>query len=132
MKNELSLFDPFGELFDFSTPRMDRSLLKTDIKEKESQIELFVDVPGCKKEDISLDIKNGYLTITAKHSTQNEEKAQDGKYLRRERYTGFAQRSFYVGDMTEDDVCAKLENGTLEITLPKEKKPEQKKRIEIQ
>ena len=131
MKNELSLFDPLGDLFDFSTPRMDRGLLKTDIKEKESQIELCVDVPGCKKEDISLDIKNGYLTIGAKHNTQSEEKAQDGKYIRRERHSGFAQRSFYVGDITEEDVDAKLENGTLYINLPKEKKPEQKKRIEI-
>lgn len=132
MKNEVSLFDPFGDLFDFSTPRMDRGLLKTDIKEKESQIELFVDVPGCKKEDISLDIKNGYLTISAKHNSQNEEKAQDGKYIRRERHTGFAQRTFYVGELNEEDVVAKLENGTLEITLPKDKKPEQKKKIQIQ
>ena len=117
-----NLFDDFMDDM-FSVDRMPvktmPSIMKTDIKETEDQYVLAIDLPGFKKEDVKIHLKDGYLNVTA--SSQNEEEDKDGKYLRRERYTGSMTRSFYVGeDLTEEDVKAKFGNGVLTLALPKE------------
>ena len=111
------------------------SIMKTDIKETEEQYVLSVELPGFKKEDVKLSLKDGYLTINASSQNEEEEKEKDGKFLRRERYTGAMTRSFYVGeDLTEEDVKAKFGNGILTLCLPKEapKKIEEPKYIAIE
>ena len=132
--NDFDLWDPLGDLLELP-PHMRHNrelnnLMRTDIKEKDDAYELEVDLPGFKKEDISLDINNGYLTISAQKHDEHEEHEKH-HYIRKERYFGSAQRSFYVGDVKEENINAKLENGTLSITIPKEKPVETKKRIEI-
>lgn len=131
-----NLFDDFMDDM-FSVDRMPvktmPSIMKTDIKETEDQYVLAIDLPGFKKEDVKIHLKDGYLNVTA--SSQNEEEDKDGKYLRRERYTGSMTRSFYVGeDLTEEDVKAKFGNGVLTLALPKEapKKIEEPKYIAIE
>ena len=109
------------------------SIMRTDIKETEDQYVLSVELPGFNKEDVKLSLKDGYLNISA--STQAEDEEKDGKFLRRERYTGAMTRSFYVGeDITEEDVKAKFGNGVLTLSLPKEtpKKIEEPKYICIE
>ena len=101
-------------------------LMKTDIKEKEDQFELDINLPGFKKENISAELKDGYLTISAHTSKDSEEKDEtSGKYIRKERYEGSCSRSFYVGeDVTKEDIKAKYENGILSLVVPKvDKKP---------
>ena len=96
------------------------NLMKTDVREKEDSYELDVDLPGFRKEDIEATVENGYLTIRASKGTEKEEKNEEGKYVRRERYTGQCSRSFYVGQgVKEEDVRAKLEDGILRISIPK-------------
>ena len=110
------------------------SIMRTDIKETEDQYVLSVELPGFNKEDVKLHLKDGYLNISASTQNENEEK-EDGKFLRRERYTGSMTRSFYVGeDLTEEDVKAKFGNGVLTLSLPKEapKKIEEPKYISIE
>ena len=95
--------------------------------------ELAVDLPGMKKDEIHLDLQNGYLTISTQKNLENKEE-KNGKLLRQERYTGTMQRSFYVGDnLTEEDVQAKYEDGVLTVKLPKKeaKKDPEKKQILI-
>ena len=111
----------FDDLFNapFFT-RSEQNMMKTDIKEHDAGYELTVDLPGIKKEDIKAELNDGYLTITAENNSSKEEKAETGKYSRRERYTGSYSRSFYVGDgLTEQDIKAKFENGTLTLAIPK-------------
>ncbi len=131
-----NLFDDFMDDM-FSVDRMPvktmPSIMKTDIKETEDQYVLAIDLPGFKKEDVKIHLKDGYLNVSA--SSQNEEEEKDGKYLRRERYTGSMTRSFYVGeDLTEEDVKARFGNGVLTLALPKEapKKIEEPKYIAIE
>lgn len=135
-----SMFDDFDDLFNLMEmptrrdplfgKRADR-LMRTDVRETEKGYELDIDLPGFKKEDVHAELKNGYLTISAQKGLEKEEKkAEEGRYLRRERYSGSLSRSFYVGDaITEDDVKAKFENGILQISLPKKEAavPEQKR-----
>lgn len=103
-------------------------LMRTDVKQKDGNYELEMELPGFKKDDVQLSLENGYLNIRAAHNDNKDEKDKDGKIVRKERYTGAVERSFYVGDnITEDDVHAKFEDGMLLITLPD---PEQKKPIE--
>lgn len=111
----------FDDLFNapFFT-RNEPNMMKTDIKEHDAGYELTVDLPGIKKEDIKAELNDGYLTITAENNSSKEEKDEKGKYIRRERYTGSYSRSFYVGDgVTEQDIKAKFENGTLTLAIPK-------------
>ena len=137
-----NLLDDF---FDFDYPRRAvrtpsapaNGLMKTDIKEKKDQFELNINLPGVKKEDIQAELKDGYLTISATHGSTNDEKDEEGKYIRRERYYGSASRSFYVGeDLTQDDIKAKYTDGVLSVCIPKvePKKPEveEKKYISIE
>ena len=114
-----------NNIFDdlFNTPfftRSEANMMKTDIKEHDSGYELTVDLPGVKKEDIKAELNDGYLTITAENNTSKDEKDENGKYICRERYSGSYSRSFYVGDaVTEEDIKAKFENGTLTLDIPK-------------
>ena len=80
--------------------------------------EVAVDLPGCKKEDVQMDLNDGYLTIQAVRSHSNDEKDKNGRYLRRESFSGTCARSFYVGDVKKEDIHAKFEDGVLHVELP--------------
>lgn len=133
--SKMSLFDnAFDDLFNDSFFRTNSGVMKTDIKEKDGSYLLDVELPGFKKEDIHLNLENGYLTIEANHNVDNSEKDQEGNVIRRERSYGSCSRSFYVGDaITEEEIKAKYENGELKIFLPKKDmtKAETKKTILI-
>ena len=118
-------FDLWDELF--KDPFFDDTskVMRTDIKEGRDNYSIIIDLPGYEKEDIKIDVDNGYLNVTAKRDEKHEEK-EEGKFVRRERYFGECSRSFYVGDdMESDDIKASFKNGTLRLELPK--KEEQKK-----
>jgi HSP20 family molecular chaperone IbpA len=105
--------------------------MKTDVKETDTGYEIDIDLPGYKKEDVKAELNEGYLTINASTQTSNDEKDSDGKYVRRERYSGTCSRSFYVGeDVTQEEIKAKFEDGILKMFVPKkeekEKLPESK------
>ena len=114
-----------NNIFDdlFNTPfftRSEQNMMKTDIKDHDGGYELTVDLPGVKKDDIKAELNDGYLTITAENNSSKDEKDEKGKYICRERYSGSYSRSFYVGDsVTEEDIKAKFENGTLTMDIPK-------------
>jgi len=109
-------------------------VMKTDVREHEGHYEVDIDLPGFKKDEIKLELNNGYLTVAAsKAHEQNEEKK--GKVIRRERYSGSMQRSFYVGEVvTEEDIKAKYEHGVLKLEIPKKDAPKvpEKKTIMIE
>ena len=97
-----------------------KNMMKTDVKETENGYEVAVDLPGFKKDEIKIQLKDGYLTLSAAKGLDKDEKDKKGNYIRRERYAGAMQRSFYVGDqVTEADIKAKFENGTLTMMIPK-------------
>ena len=96
-------------------------VMKTDLKEHDDSFELAVDLPGFKKDQIELQLQNGYLTITAAKGVEEEEKDKKGRLVHQERYTGSMQRSYYVGEsLTEEDVKARFEDGVLTLRFPKE------------
>ncbi|MBQ6419451.1 MAG: Hsp20/alpha crystallin family protein [Clostridia bacterium] len=102
-------------------------VMKTDVREKEDHYVVDIDLPGFKKDEINLNLENGYLTVSAEKGLDKEEKDKKGKLICQERYMGAMQRSFYVGDkLTEEDIKAKFEDGVLQILVPKqeEKLPE--------
>ncbi len=131
------LFDDFGDVFEFS-PAFRKQVVATrnissDIKELADGYQIEMELPGFAKEEVKAQLKDGYLTITAEHNAENkEENNEEGqkkeavKYIRRERYYGKCQRSFFVGkNVTEEDINAKFENGILTMYVPKEvKKPQ--------
>ena len=135
-----NLFDDFMDGFAFPTANWNyakntANVMKTDIKENDKGYELDVDLPGYKKEDVKAELKDGYLTISASNDNTKEEKDEDGKYIRKERYTGSVSRSFYVGKyVTEEDIHAKFENGILKLSVPKVDAPkvEENKYISIE
>ncbi len=94
------------------------NMMKTDVKQTDNGYEVAVDLPGCKKEDVQMDLNDGYLTIQAVRSHSNDEKDKKGRYLRRESFSGTCARSFYVGDVKKEDIHAKFEDGVLHIELP--------------
>lgn len=97
-----------------------KNLMKTDVRETDSTYELDVDLPGFKKEEIHVDLRDGYLMISAAKGLNKEEKDKEGRYIRQERYAGTCSRSFYVGENLETkDVTAKFEDGILKLSLPK-------------
>ncbi|MBO4981814.1 MAG: Hsp20/alpha crystallin family protein [Lachnospiraceae bacterium] len=121
-----SLFDEFFD--DFARPaksvaRVNASVpavMRTDVKESDTGYELDIDLPGYKKEDVQAQLKDGYLTITASTKSNEDQKNEAGKYIRRERYYGTCSRSFYVGeDIEQEDIKAKFEDGILKIGVPK-------------
>ena len=112
-----------------------KNLMKTDIREHNEGYELDIDLPGFKKDEITIDLDNGYLTISAAKGLDKDRQDKKGKYIRKERYAGAVQRSFYVGDaVTEEDVKAKFEDGILKLSIPKKdaKAVETKKTIAIE
>ena len=108
-----------------------KNLMKTDVRETENTYEVDIDLPGFKKDEISVDLKDGYLTISASKGLDKDESDKKGKYIRQERYAGACSRSFYVGDVKPEDVSAKYEDGILKISVPKESKKELPKRSTI-
>ena len=131
------LFDDFGDVFEFS-PAFRKQVaaarnISSDIKGLADGYQIEMELPGFSKEEVKAQLKDGYLTITAEHNAENkEENNEEGqkkeavKYIRRERYYGKCQRSFFVGkNVTEEDINAKFENGILTMYVPKEvKKPQ--------
>ena len=124
-----NLFDDlFNDAFERSMWNTDKALygkrasqlMKTDVHETEEGYELNVDLPGFSKDEINVELKNGYLTISAAKGLDKEEKDKDGKYIRQERYAGSCSRSFYIGNEIDPTaVTAKFENGILQISVPK-------------
>ena len=139
-----NLFDDWFDDFPFrSLENVDRKLygkhaskeMLTDVKEHEDHYEVEIDLPGFKKEDIKVELHDGYLTITAAKGLKEEEKNKAGKIVRQERYSGTMSRSFYVGEqMTAEDIKAKYEDGVLSLDVPKkeEKKLPEKHTIMIE
>ena len=124
-----NLFDDWFDFPDFRDfDRTERKLygrhsdrlMKTDVHEQEDHYEVDIDLPGFKKEDINLELNNGYLTVSAAKSLDKDEKNLKGKVIRQERYSGAMQRSFYVGEgIQEEDIKAKFEHGVLNLIVPK-------------
>ena len=117
--------DPFG-MMNVSEGRSPlygkhaKNLMKTDIREKEDGYELAVDLPGFKKDEINVEIADGYLTIQASKGLDKDQQDKDGKYIRQERYAGSCSRSFYIGeDVPAEDISAKYEDGILRLSVPK-------------
>ena len=125
------LFDSFFEDFARPTRNVARynapaaNVMRTDVKETETGYELDVDLPGYKKENVQVELKDGCLTVTAKTAQSKDEKDENGRYIRRERYSGTCSRAFYVGeDIEQNDIKAKFEDGILKLSVPKkEAKP---------
>ena len=124
--------DPFGmmvpQIRDALYGKHAKNLMKTDIRETDTSYELDIDLPGFKKDEVSIDLKDGYLTISAAKGLDKDAEDKKGKYIRQERYAGACSRSFYVGwDVEPDEISAKFESGILQISVPKEtRKPEVK------
>jgi len=141
-----NLFDDFMNDFSFPTfPNVDKelygkhakNLMKTDVKEKDGNYEVAIDLPGFKKDEVHAALENGYLTISAEKGLDKDEKEKEtGRYIRRERYAGACSRSFYVGkEVHQDDIKAEFKHGILTLFVPKkEAKPavEQKHSISIE
>ena len=119
-------FDVFDDFFNdpfFTTPARgnNNTLMRTDIKDDGANYLLEMELPGFKKEDIKAELKDGYLTISATHEENKDEKDANGKLLRQERYSGSCKRSFYVGEaLKQEDIRAGFENGILKLQFPKE------------
>lgn len=96
-----------------------RNLMRADVRETDNAYELDIDLPGFKKDEISLKLDQGYLTIQAAKGLDKDDQDKDGRYIRRERYAGACSRSFYVGDVEQKDVSARYEDGILKISVPK-------------
>ena len=134
-RNDFDLFDRMFLDDPFFSGERESKLMKTDIKEKKDKYIIEMDLPGYEKENISLEINDGYLMISAKTS-QNKDEKEEGKYVRKERFVGECSRSFYVGDnIKEEDIKAAFKNGTLKIEVPKKeerKELPEKKQIPIE
>ena len=103
-----------------------KNLMKTDVKETENAYEIDIDLPGFKKDEIQMELKDGVLTVSAAKGLDKDEEDKKGNYIRKERYAGSMSRSFYVGEgVTQEDIHAKYEHGVLKLSIPK--KEEQKK-----
>ena len=97
-----------------------KNLMKTDVRETDNSYELDIDLPGFKKDEVKLQLKDGYLTVNAAKGLDKDEKDKNGKYIRQERYAGAMSRSFYVGtDVQTDEIHAKFEDGILKLSVPK-------------
>ena len=142
-ENLMDVFDDFDRNFFRGFGNADRALygkhaqnmMKTDVKETEEGYEVDIDLPGFKKDEIHLELNDGYLTISTEKSLEKEDKNKKGRMLRQERYAGMMQRSFYVGEhITEEDVKASYESGVLHLVLPKKDAPKmpEKKTIQIE
>ena len=133
IKNE---FDLLGKMFaDPFFTEHESKIMKTDIKEKTDKYLIGIELPGYQKENIKIDVEDGYLTVHAEINSDNEEK-EEGKFVRRERYVGSCSRSFYVGnEVKSEDIKASFKNGILKIEVPKKeykKELPEKKYIQIE
>lgn len=111
-------FDDFERSFFDSVPKMSMNLT-TDVVDNGDSYLLKADLPGFDREDIQIEVKDGYLTISADHKEENEEKDEKQNFIRRERRYGSVRRSFQIGDMKPEDIKAEYKNGVLALELPK-------------
>ena len=135
MNFDFPTFPDFGDVDKKLYGKHAGHLMKTDVKEHEDQYEVDIDLPGFKKDEIKLDLENGYLTVSAAKGLDKDEKDKKGKLIRQERYAGSMQRSFFVGEeINTEDIKAKYENGVLKLNVPKKeaKKLPEKKTIMIE
>lgn len=112
-----------------------KNVMNTDIKETEDSYEFEMDLPGFKKDEVTVELDNGYITIRAAKGLDKDEKTKEGRYIRKERYAGSCERSFYVGEaVTQDDIKASFRHGILRLDIPKKenKKVEGNKYIAIE
>lgn len=112
-----------------------KNMMKTDVKETDDAYQVAVELPGFDRSEISAELQDGYLTITASRSLDKDEQDKEGSYIRRERYAGTMQRSFYVGrEVRQEDIRAKYESGVLKLEVPKQdtKAVEQSRYIAIE
>ena len=127
----------------FGFPEVEKALygkhasheMKTDVRETDSGYEVDIDLPGFKKDEINIQLDNGYLSISAAKGLDKDEQDKEGKYIRKERYAGSMSRSFSVGNaITQDDIKAKYESGILRLSVPKKaaEEIESAKRIAIE
>ena len=141
-ENLMDMFDEFDRSLFRGFPNPERLLygrnaqrmMKTDIQETDAGYEIDVDLPGFNKDEISLELENGYLTISTEKTLEKGAEGPNGRMLRQERYAGTMRRSFYVGaQVTEEDVHASYENGVLHLELPRKdaRKAPEKKTIHI-
>ena len=131
-RNEFDLFDDM--FMDSFFDRKESRIMKADIKEKGDSYIIEVDLPGYEKENIEIEMENGYLKVIAKTSKNVDESNEEEKYIHKERFYGECSRSFYVGDnLKEEDIKASFKNGILSLMFPKDKQKqlEEKKRIQI-
>lgn len=140
-ENLMDVFDDFDRSFFRGFGDVDRALygkraqnmMKTDVKETDEGYEVDVELPGFKKDEIQLELNNGYLTISAAKSLEKDKENKKGRMLRQERYAGVMQRSFFVGEhITEEDVKASYESGVLHLLVPKKEAPKVPERKVIQ
>ena len=116
------MFNTFGMFPDIDRTlygKHARNLMKTDVRETESTYELDVDLPGFKKDEVNVELNDGYLTISAAKGLDRDERDKKGRYIRQERYSGACSRSFYVGDVKPDEIKAGYEDGILRLEIPK-------------
>ena len=128
--------DPFGMMVpqgrDPLYGKHAKNLMKTDVRETEGTYELDVDLPGFTKDEVNVELKNGYLTIQAAKGLDKDQSDKKGKYIRQERYAGACSRTFYVGEGVEpEDVTAKFENVILQLSIPKEAKKQLPKNTSV-
>ena len=121
----------FDEFFDDSFDRTffggrnplygkrEKNLMKTDVREVENHYEVDIGLPGFKKDEVNVELQDGYLTVSASKGLDKDQKDKEGRYIRQERYSGTCSRTFYVGDLKKEDISAKYEDGILRLTLPK-------------
>ena len=126
-ENLMDVFDDFDRSFFRGFGNIDHTLygkhaqhmMKTDVKETESGYEVAVDLPGFKKDEVNVELNDGYLTISAAKGLDRDERDKKGRYIRQERYSGACSRSFYVGDVKPDEIKAGYEDGILRLEIPK-------------
>ncbi len=142
-ENLMDVFDDFDRSFFRGFGNIDHTLygkhaqhmMKTDVKETDDSYEVDVDLPGFKKDEIHLELNNGYLTISTEKTLEKDNEGKKGKMLRQERYSGVMQRSFFVGEhLTEEDIKASYDSGVLHVIIPKKEAPKapEKKTILIE
>ena len=142
-ENLMDVFDDFDRSFFRGFGNIDHTLygkhaqhmMKTDVKELDDSYEVDVDLPGFKKDEIHLELNNGYLTISTEKTLEKDNEGKKGKMLRQERYSGVMQRSFFVGEhLTEEDIKASYDSGVLHVIIPKKEAPKapEKKTILIE
>ena len=132
---DMPRFDGFGDIDKKLYGKNAAHVMKTDVREHDGGYEIDIDLPGFKKDEINISLENGYLTVSAAKGLDKDENDKKGRVIRRERYAGSMQRSFYVGSaLTHEDITAKFENGVLKLGIPKkdEKALADKKTIMIE